>query len=130
MSGWCHHWTDRWLGIPYVPLGRGAEGYDCLGLFMAVQKVEFGLWLNYGLVEIGAAEGDAVARHIGEWRRVETARPGDAVLMRRGAGWHVGVALDDTRMLHAEAPASVIDTYRSSKWGRRLDGIYRFDHHG
>lgn len=123
-------WTDRWLGIPYVPLGRGAAGYDCLGLFMAVQAEVFGRVLDYGLVEIGAEEGAAVARHIGAWERVETARMGDAVLMRRGPGWHVGVALDDTRMLHAEAPASAIDTFRARKWGKRLDGVYRFVDHG
>jgi cell wall-associated NlpC family hydrolase len=97
---------------------------------MAVQRAEFGRDLDYGMVEIGAAEGAAVARHIGAWRRVDVARPGDAVLMRRGPGWHVGVALDDTRMLHAEAPASAIDTFRARKWGKRLDGIYRFVDHG
>lgn len=119
-------WTDAWIGLPYAPLGRG-PAYDCLGLFMAVQREEFGRRLDYGLVEIGAAEGVAVARHIGAWRRVVVARLGDAVLMRRGQGWHVGIALDNETMLHAEAPASSIDTFRARKWGKRLEGIYRFD---
>ena len=123
-------WVERWIGLPYAPLGRGSPGYDCLGLFMAVQAAEFGRRLDYGLVELGAEEGAAVARHIGEWQRVAVARTGDAVLMCRGAGWHVGVALDDTRMLHAEAPASAIDMFRTRKWGKRLDGIYRFVDHG
>ena len=123
-------WTDVWIGLPYAPLGRGPGGYDCLGLFMAVQRAEFGRRLDYGLVEMGAEEGEAVARHIGDWRQVEAARKGDAVLMRRGPGWHVGIALDDARMLHADAPASSIDTFRARKWGRRLEGIYRFVDHG
>lgn len=97
---------------------------------MAVMRDEFGRWLDYGLVEIGASEGEAVARHIGDWQPVDVARSGDAVLMRRGAGWHVGVALDDTRMLHAERPSSAIDTFRARKWGKRLEGIYRFVDHG
>lgn len=97
---------------------------------MAVQAAEFARKLDYGLVEIGAAEGEAVARHIGEWQRVDAAGMGDAVLMRRGAGWHVGIALDNERMLHAEAPASTIDTFRTRKWGKRLDGVFRFVDHG
>ena len=32
-------WTDAWIGIPYQDLGRGPDAYDCLGLFLAVQRV-------------------------------------------------------------------------------------------
>ena len=122
------HWSERWLGKPYAVLGRGPDAFDCLGLFMAVQNAEFGLSLDYGLVPLGPAEEDPRARHIGAWRKVGVARQGDAVLIRHGRGWHVGVALDNSRMLHCTEPASVIEPYRSPKWGKRLEGVYTYVH--
>jgi len=131
-------WTDDWLGLPYEPLGRGPK-YDCLGLFLAVQAARFGRRMPYGLVHMGAAEETARARYIVDWQPVEkwergarrmakagAVREGDAVLMRRGRGWHLGIALDETRMLHGDEPASSIADYRSGRWGRRLEGIYRY----
>lgn len=122
-------WAEGWIGLPYAPLGRGPGAYDCLGLFLAVQRAEFGLELSYGLVAQGPAELAAHRRYIADWVRVEQACPGDAVLMRRGRGWHIGCALDDRRMLHAVDPGSVIEPFRSRKWGKRLEGIYRHARH-
>ncbi len=122
------HWSERWIGHPYEALGRGPDAFDCLGLFMAVQRAEFGRRLDYGLVEVGPAEEAARARHIGGWRRVQVARSGDAVLTRRGRGWHVGVALDNRLMLHCTEPASVIEPFRAPKWGKRLEGVYTYVH--
>ena len=34
-------WTDDWIGIPYQERGRGPE-YDCLGLFVALQRDRHG----------------------------------------------------------------------------------------
>jgi len=118
-------WTDKWIGLPYRVLGRGPDAYDCLGLMMAVQAEQFGVHLDYGLVNIGQEECDAKARYLPAWARVDEPREGDVVLMRRGRGWHVGIALDGEWMLHADAPASSITNYRRSMWGRRLEGIYR-----
>lgn len=126
------HWAERWLGRPYLALGRGPVAYDCLGLFLAVQAAEFGRVLDYGLVPLGPAETEAAAQRAPEWRRVACAQAGDLVLMKRGAGWHVGVALDNRMMLHATEPASAIEPFRAGKWGKRLvgdgpQGVYRFD---
>lgn len=119
-------WAEAWIGKAYAPLGRGPVAYDCLGLFIEVQARQFGRVLDYGLVRVGEDELDACARHIGEWRPVKVAVAGDAVLMRRGRGWHLGVALDDRLMLHAHEPQSVIEDFRASRWGARLDGVYRY----
>lgn len=127
------HWTTKWLGKPYAPLGRGPEVYDCLGLFLAIQAEEFGRALDYGLVPLGPAEESARQRHIvPEWHKVDEAREGDMILMRRGGGWHVGTALNNTQMLHATQPASAIEAFRTGKWGRRLSGdgpqgVYRYN---
>ena len=121
-------WTDRWLNLRYEAHGRGPKSYDCLGLFLAVQKAEFGRELDYGVVDIGPAEEMLRAEREGEWIPVKVAREGSAVLMRRGRGWHIGTAIDDSRMLHCDAPCggSVIEFFNSRKWGGRLEGIYEY----
>lgn len=120
------HWSERWIGHPYEALGRGPDRFDCLGLFLAVQAAEFGRDLDYGLVPIGPAEEETRALHAPSWRRVEVARAGDAVLATHGRGWHVGVALDNRVMLHCTEPASVIEPFRSPRWGKRLEGVYTY----
>ncbi len=120
------HWAERWIGHPYADLGRGPAAYDCLGLFLAVQQAEFGRNLPYGLVPLGPEEGVEQARRRADWVAVDVAQPGDAVLMHRGHGWHIGTAIDNERMLHAIAPQSVIEPFRSAKWGQRLEGIYTY----
>ncbi|MBL6427349.1 MAG: C40 family peptidase [Maritimibacter sp.] len=122
------HWSERWLGKPYAVLGRGPDAFDCLGLFMAVQNAEFGLSLDYGLVPKGPEEESVRARHASGWQRVDVATEGCAVLMQRGRGWHIGVAIDASRMLHAARPASVIESFLGPKWGRRLEGVYAYVH--
>jgi len=124
------HWSTEWIGLPYAEFGRGPSSYDCLGLFMAVQREVFGVYLPFGLVQLGDEENEAHAEFVSTWRRLgrdEPAQEGDAVLMRRGRGWHVGVAVDNHRMLHADCRASVIEPFRAGKWGSRLDGVYRHD---
>jgi len=91
-----------------------------------VQAAQFGRALPYGLVPLGAAETAALGDYGAEGWEGDVAREGDAVLMRRGRGWHIGVALDDRMMLHADRPASLIEDYRCGRWGTRLDGVYRF----
>lgn len=127
-------WTTPWLGKRYVREGRGPEAYDCLGFFMAVQRAEFGRAVDYGLVAEGPEE--VVARQVhfadGEdWQEISEARLGCALLFRRGRGFHIGVALDDQRVLHCanEQQGSVIEPFRTRKWGGRLDGIYEWAGH-
>jgi hypothetical protein len=68
-------------------------------------------------------------RALESYRRVELAREGDGLLFRMAGGsMHVGYALDNRDMLHLEADAqrSCIETWRSSRWLGKLEGIYRY----
>lgn len=121
-------WTTAWLGGVYEPLGRSPRRYDCLGLFLAVQRDQFGRLLDYGLTR--CANDEVTARETyfadgGEWTRALQAREGDALLFRRGRGWHIGVALDDSLMLHCDqGKGVVIEPFRAALWGKRLDGVH------
>ncbi|MGB0661333.1 MAG: NlpC/P60 family protein [Mangrovicoccus sp.] len=122
-------WTDEWIGLPYQSLGRGPESYDCLGLFLAVQRARYGRILPDPLCTMSeAARRRIVDASMPLWRRVDHAQEGDAVLFRvRGMVLHVGLALGPQLMLHVEdEAASVIEDFASVTWGQRLEGIYTY----
>jgi cell wall-associated NlpC family hydrolase len=124
-------WTDDWIGIPYRERGRGPEEYDCLGLFLALQRVRHGRELfDPHCTMTRAARVRLADQFRPDWRHVERAEEGAAVLFHvKGMALHVGYALDARRMLHAsgEAGQSVIEDFTSTAWGTRLEGIYLYD---
>ena len=82
--------AERFLGVPYVWGGKTAAGLDCSGLIQtALQAVGKAAPRDTDMME--KALGDAVA--IGAVRR------GDLVFWKG----HMGVMLDGTRLLHANA---------------------------
>lgn len=121
-------WSDDWIGLAYRELGRGPDTYDCLGLFLALQKARLGRKLPDPLCPMSAARGAAfLAPYRSGWDRVELAALGDALLFRAGRSWHIGFALDARMMLHIEDErGSRIEPFGSSLFGARLEGIYRF----
>lgn len=126
------HWSEKWLGIPYLYLGRDRNvGLDCLGLTMEVMREEFGVPMDYGVVSLGKAENDMLTSRRNEWRRVPHAAEGDVLLFHRAraGGWHIGVALSNEQMLHTEKIASCIERFRASSWSGRLEGAYRYAGH-
>lgn len=121
-------WTDDWVGLPHEPLGRGPDAYDCLGLFLALQRERHGRALFDPLCRIDeAARARLSNRYRPEWQRVGAAVEGAAVLfLVRGQALHVGYALGPNLMLHSsgEAGQSIVEDFTSSAWGARLEGIY------
>ena len=121
-------WTSEWIGHPYRELGRGPE-YDCLGLFLAVQKARHGrILLDPGCSPAEAIRRGLVDQHRPVWARVEQAVEGDALMFGiRGRALHVGYALNDHLMLHIENVAgSRIEDFTMQNWRNRIEGIYRY----
>ena len=123
-------WTDDWLGLPYAELGRG-PAYDCLGLFLTLQRVRLGRCLpDPGVTMLSAVRERTAEALRPRFRRVAQAREGDALMFRvAGRLLHVGYALDNHDMLHIETDGigSAIERWRAIRWASRLEGIYRYN---
>lgn len=123
-------WTDCWIGLPYEEIGRTAEGFDCLGLFIALHRARHRRELADPMISMTqAARTRFVDSQRPVWRAVDAVQSeGDAVLFRvRGLALHVGYAISATHMLHVEdAALSVIEDFTTMKWRSRLEGIYTY----
>ena len=129
--------TKGWLGTPYRHQASLKNvGCDCLGLVRGVWRERFGVepelppayapdWAEAGLEETLA---DAGRRHLIEVPPL-VFEAGDVLLFR----WkphlpakHAGIAIDRTRMIHAQEGACVSEAALSSWWLRRLAFAFRF----
>ena len=123
-------WTDDWVGLPYQECGRGPNSYDCLGLFVALQRERHGRAIFDPMCTVQTAMRKGFAAHEKQnWRLVGVGHPGSAILFKvRGLALHIAYALDDTRMLHTgqDTGQSLIEAYRTTQWGDRLEGIYEY----
>ena len=130
-------WAGQYVGIPYVTHGRDRSGVDCWGLVQMISTEQLANpWPPYEGVDWfkgqrAAVIGAHARAYASLFRRVEPGgeRIGDAILMRmRGHPFHVGMVLDAGWMIHtSEAAGSVIETYRSMMWNKRIDGFYRYE---
>ncbi|AHD12138.1 NlpC/P60 family protein [Phaeobacter gallaeciensis] len=123
-------WQGNWVGLRYEKLGRGPETYDCLGLWLALQKARMARNIpDPRCTMLQAAREQTANQFRPLFTRVSHAQEGDALMFRvRGQLLHVGYAIDTNDMLHIEedATGSVLECWNRSPWIGRLEGIYRF----
>jgi cell wall-associated NlpC family hydrolase len=129
------HWTEKFVGIPFVEFGREMTGCDCWGLACRIYADELGVVLpdyvqGYASdderSELAAVIAGATVSPL--WRTVTSlAMPFDIAIFRRGRlDTHVGIVVHDGLMLHsAHEDCAKIEAYRSGAWSHRLTGIYR-----
>ncbi|MBE9635784.1 NlpC/P60 family protein [Salipiger mangrovisoli] len=121
-------WTDDWIGLPYAELGRGPGAYDCLGLWLALQRARFGREVPDPECRMGdALRRGTVDRYRSRFARVTAAAEGDLLLfLSAGRPLHVGFALDNQDMIHIDAfGGSRVERWRGMRWLGKLEGIYR-----
>ncbi|KQS84117.1 MULTISPECIES: C40 family peptidase [unclassified Rhizobium] len=126
-------WSARYVGTPYLDHGRGADGCDCWGLVRLVLATERGIVLpSYDevspeeLAEIAALVRDEVAA--GTWSLRDRATALDVAVFRRGRyDSHVGVMVDQRRMLHSDkyAGGARVERIDSGRWASQFVGFYR-----
>lgn len=123
------------IGLPWVAGARGPEAYDCWGLFLTVQRQQFGRDLPE--IPVDALDLRAVLNAFTahperqRWQSVSAAEEGDAVLMRQSRyPVHIGVWLDidGGGVLHAVRHAGVVFQSLAAldAHGWRIEGHYRF----
>jgi sulfur carrier protein ThiS len=125
-------WSDKYIGIPFLANGRSTDGLDCWGLVRLILGNEFSIELpsfsdNYN-IDDNTRITELVAQYKEGWERKEVAEPGDCVLFNiLGEPMHIGVMLDNNRFIHVrEGSDTVVDSITSTKWDRRVEGIYRY----
>src|SRR4029079_13556846 len=82
--------AERFLGVPYVWGGKTAAGLDCSGL------------IQTALQAVGKAaprDTDMMEKALGDTIALSEVRRGDLVFWKG----HMGVMLDESRLLHANA---------------------------
>lgn len=128
------HWTDKYIGLPYLDLGRERRGCDCWGLACIIYREELAIslpdYLGYASTderaEIAALVDGATSSPL--WLPVSgQAMAFDIALFRRGRMTsHIGIVVSHGLMLHmADADQSRIEHYNSGHFGPRLVGHYR-----
>lgn len=129
-------WSDKFVGLPYRPLGRDRWGVDCWGLHRLVQSEIRGVDLpSYADAYTSPRERAEIARLVNAaearpgWRPVDAVEAFDLLLFRVGRyRSHVATAVDRRRMLTVEeGRASVVMALRGSPWQARLVGAFRYE---
>lgn len=111
-------WASDYIGLPWLPHGRGRDGVDCWGLVRLVYAERFGLQLpTYAGQYAGVEDREDLARlvrgEVSRWQPVAAGheRTGDlAVLRVLGHDCHTGVVTEPGWVLHI---MEGIDTCRS-----------------
>lgn len=125
----------RYVGVPFIEHGRDPIGWDCWGLLRFV-GAEIGLGRHPSYAECyERADGDgavrvgaAIDQYLGNWRPLERAVPGCAVLFRRfGRAFHVGLTVSGNEMLHVSrdmAGGTTIERFDTFVWSRLYAGAF------
>ena len=137
--------TERFVGLPYAPQGRGPDAWDCWGLVIRVYRESFGVDLpSYAGAYSDPPEtrersslidGEAAS----SWVQVQAheIEPGDVMrawLTDPTSPVHVGVMVDRFRVLHLGClrrmdggiETSRIERIDSAFLRPRVVGIYRY----
>lgn len=125
----------QYIGIPFVPHGRGREGLDCWGLLRLIYKEQVGVELlsyseAYGSTNDEAHLGALISGKLPEkWSEIPEGqeRPGDGILLRlKGQPMHVGVIVAPGVFIHIhEGVNACLERYRRSAWKNRVIGFFR-----
>lgn len=128
-------WSDRYIGTPYLDLGRDLSGCDCWGLACIIYREELGITLPDYLGGYASPDelGEVAAlidrdRVSALWLPVTG--PGlafDIALFRRGR-WssHVGIVIRHGLMIHMVADDQAkVQGYEDGPYKHRFIGHYR-----
>jgi len=122
---------SAFVGLPWKDRGRGPDGYDCWGLFIAAFRagtcINLSSYADDYTTAIDKAEVARIfAGELGDWAEIERGRerPFDGVTMRIAGQLHIGLIVARGAMLHMPlGKSSVIE--RLDRYTPVLTGLYR-----
>jgi cell wall-associated NlpC family hydrolase len=118
-------YTDL-IGTPFKYGGRGPEAYDCYGLVMELQR-RMGIEIpDYKSPQNMGEIASLLACEIPRWIEVPRA-PGTVVALRIGRYVsHVGLMIDNDRMVHTWEQSGGVCVECMYDWERRVAGFFRY----
>jgi murein DD-endopeptidase len=121
------------IGLKYLPKGRGHDGVDCWGLVQLFYKAELGLSVpsyseDYQSPTDRSSVSEAIVCNLRNWVKVDKPEYGDILVFEiLGLPLHTGVYIGNNDFLHSfYMTNSCIERLNSVTWNRRLLGIYRW----
>ena len=120
------------IGIPFKIHGRDLTGCDCWGLVCLFYKFIFDIELNsyisdYTDIHDLAGIVQVIEKEQEKWQKVRYFRFGDVLLLRTTGIAHVGIFIDETRMLHTtQGKDSCLERLRSPIWQSRIISGFRY----
>ena len=124
-------WADPYVGLPYRDKGRAFDGVDCYGLVRLIYLARFNINLpSYDDAYLTSEHGECAIDEHGlnndSWIRITTPIAGAVVvLLIGGKPNHVGVMLDETKMIHSlKGHDSAIEDVTRIKWRSRIKGFF------
>jgi len=114
-------WLDL-LGKPFFEGARGPDAYDCVGLFLEMQR-------RLGLpVPAWGSHARLLPEAKTQWEPVGDPQPGDGILIYSDdPPWHLGVVTGADYMIHSHPSCGVVrERYNAFPWHNRIEGFYRW----
>jgi len=125
-------WHNKYIGLPYKHNGREHSGTDCWGLARLVYQEQFGIQLPNLIADYDGDSGKNISELVNiqkeSWQLVNTPEIPDLCVFKiLGQPIHIGIYIGNRNFLHInEGHTSIVESLDSSKWTKRLEGIYRY----
>ena len=113
------------IGKPWEKHARGPSSFDCVGLLLELCARR---GLRVALLASDISEIDRASGSEGEWEKVASPLPGDALLISSSdPRWHVGVAISSYLMIHSKQGVGVaVERFDTPLYASRVKGFYRW----
>lgn len=124
-------WIEKYVGLPFLDLGRDTSGLDCWGLVKLIYGQELGIelpdYFTYSSVTDFEEVEATILRVKASWDKVEIPAEKDVVLFNcANQPLHVGVVVNRYQFLHSpQGDFTRIESFKSGIWNKRLEGFYR-----
>lgn len=124
---------NKYLGIPYINMGRDIKGVDCWGLVVIIFKDILNVDLpdtldKYEIDWSYKGKNYFNDCYVDRFTREITPQYLDIILIKnsKGISNHAGVMVDSKHFIHAAEKAGVIvSNIKDSIWINRIEGYFR-----
>ena len=100
-------WASDFVGLPFKPGGRGPEAYDCWGLAVLIYRQIFGIELPDFVYKGTREQWRHIIANESQYKQCKQAE-GALALLASGSRPHVGVCVDEHRIIHTSLHSGAI----------------------